>query len=309
MRRIAAVSRDGAGPCHFEDSNGDCWGGDARGVCIAPQHGASALVQHADQGRLCARDPPYGFRPMCRSAGKERSLKMLRDLRDPARCHYTSCAVVGASGTLLGARLGHEIDKHDAVIRVNFAPDGVMASRNKHAPHSHAPTWLADIGARTTWRVMTMEGYGYLSHYPRFWLKPPRGHGESEDMSEIPQRPLLAVSCHVPTTSMGRCRVERLEQVFAHKWSASYLINPVLLDEVRREYFPNVRNQKTLSTGMTAIAFAQQLCGQVHLYGFGNGSCEDACYHFYDCGPTAGSAGLKQFVLELLPIHTIPSPL
>jgi len=35
---------------------------------------------------------------------------------------------------------------------------------------------------------------------------------------------------------------------------------------------------------MTAIGFARQLCGETHLYGFGNGSCGGQCYHFYDCG-------------------------
>jgi len=285
----------GSMPCHFEDSTGNCWEPDARGVCAKPKGGgAAALVQHATQRQLCSMDPPYGFRPMCRGEGAAASLAMLRELRDPATCHYKTCALVGASGTLLGARMGREIDSHEAVIRVNFAPDGPMAQRAKHAPHSHGPTWLSDIGARTTWRVLTMEGYGYLSHYPRFWLKPPKGHGENDDMSAIPQRPLLAVSCHTPTANMGRCRVERLRQVFDHPWAASYLINPGLLDDYRRAYFANVRNQRTLSTGMTAVAFAQQLCGEVHLYGFGNGSCEDTCYHYYDCGPTAGSAGLNQ---------------
>ena len=62
-------------------------------------------------------------------------------------------------------------------------------------------------------------------------------------------------------------------RIFAHPWSASYLINPVLLDEYRQLYFRHVLNQKTLSTGMTAVAFASRLCDTVHLFGFGNGSC------------------------------------
>ena len=285
-----------AQPCHFEDSDGNCWGPEPRGVCGRPTQGATAaLAQHAEFDRLCAKDAPYGFRPMCHGADARESLQMLRGLRDPATCYYKTCALVGASGTLLGSRLGGAIDKHDAVIRINFAPDGRMAGREKHAPHSHEPTWIADVGARTTWRVLTMEGYGYLNHYPRFWLKPPKGHGSHATMAGIPQRPLLAISCHTPTQrTLGRCRVERLRQVFDHPWSASYLINPSLMDDVRQEYFQNVKNQRTLSTGMTAVAFARKLCGEVHLYGFGNGSCGDTCYHYYDCGPTAGSSGTNQ---------------
>jgi hypothetical protein len=287
--------------CHFEDSDGRCWEPEAeeRGVCGRPRGGgAAALIQHADFGELCKRDPPYGFRGLCRGPEAEvkQSLRTLRKLRDPPRCRYKTCALVGASGTLLGARLGPSIDSHEAVLRINFAPDAAMASRHVHAPHHHLPTWIADVGARTTWRILTMEGYGYLRHYSRFWLAPPRGHGAHANMSGIPQHPRLAVSCHTPTVgkSLGRCRIERIRQTFSHPWSASYLINPVLLEETRREYFQGVRNQKTLSTGMTAIAFASRLCDKVELYGFGNGSCEDSCYHYYDCGATAGSSGVNQ---------------
>ena len=174
-------------PCHFEDSDGRCWSSGSLGVCASPNHGAAALIQHADFESLCKRNSPYGFRSLCRGASSKEDLAMLRRLRDPARCHYRSCAVVGASGNLLGSRLGKSIDSHEAVIRVNLAPDGRMAPKLKGAPHRHIPTWIADVGERTSWRVLTMEGYGYLKHYPRFWLKPPLGKGRHENMSGIPQ--------------------------------------------------------------------------------------------------------------------------
>ena len=284
-------------PCHFEDSDFRCWDKAPAGICGRPPNGgAPALVQYADADQLCARDPPYGMRPMCSTDEREPGFRLLRRLRDPPRCWHPTCALVGASGTLLGARLGKEIDSHSAVIRVNFAPDGLVASRTSTAPHRHLPTWIADVGARTTWRVLTMEGYGYLRHYPRFWLQPPQGHGSHANMSGIPQHPRLAISCHTPTArnSLGRCRLDRLRQVFDHPWSASYMINPTLMDEVRATHFRGTKNQKTLSTGMTAVAFARRMCGRVHLYGFGNGSCGDQCYHYYDCGATAGSAGVNQ---------------
>jgi hypothetical protein len=108
-------------------------------------------------------------------------------------------------------------------------------------------------------------------------------------MSSIPQEPLLAVSCHVPGKTMGRCAARRLAEVFTHAHSASYLISPLLLRRVRDEHFARTRGQKTPSTGMTAIAFAQQMCGRVHLYGFGNGSCVDTCYHYYECSAEASA--------------------
>ena len=44
-------------------------------------------------------------------------------------------------------------------------------------------------------------------------------------------------------------------------------------------------------------AFASQLCEQVHIYGYGNGTCPRQCYHYYDCGENAGSAGVAQSVM------------
>ena len=129
-----------------------------RGVCTADGTGAAALVQHADFGELCRTNPPYGFRSLCRT-----DADLLRRLPDPAQCRYRSCAVVGSSGNLLGARLGASIDSHDAVIRINLAPDGTTAAGVPTAPHGHGPTWTADIGARTTFRVLTMEDYACAS--------------------------------------------------------------------------------------------------------------------------------------------------
>lgn len=43
-----------------------------------------------------------------------------------------------------------------------------------------------------------MEGYGYLTHYSRFWLAPPHGHGSHPNMSGVPQA-LLAPCRHAQT--------------------------------------------------------------------------------------------------------------
>ena len=86
-------------PCHFEDSDHRCWQPwTGRGVCAAPAAGASALVQHADQRKLCKYNPPHGFRALCRGPAANATLRMLRALRDPAVCRYRSCAVVGSGG-------------------------------------------------------------------------------------------------------------------------------------------------------------------------------------------------------------------
>lgn len=218
--------------CKFQESGGRCFTAPHRGVCARPPDGgAAALIQHADFDQLCLRNPPHGFRALCKESDGAASIRMLKGLRDPARCRYKSCALVGSGGSLLGARLGKQIDSHDAVLRINFAPDGYQAARMSTAPHTHLETWLADVGGRTTWRVMAMEGVGYLTHYSRFWLQPPKGHGTHANMSGVPQEPLLAIACHTPTNGVGRCRGERLSQTFAHAESSSYLVNPLLLHQ------------------------------------------------------------------------------
>ena len=133
------------------------------GVCTPPPDGsASALVQHAEMAKLCRFHPPEGFRALCKDQG---AVPLLKGLANPRVCKYRSCAIVGSGGSLLGARQGKEIDSHHAVIRLNLAPDASSASKTRTAPHRHLPTWVADVGSRTTWRVMAMEGYGYLNHY------------------------------------------------------------------------------------------------------------------------------------------------
>ena len=141
--------------CHFEDSMATA--GSRRQGAAADPH--SSWRWPSNRGlQLCEHDPPYGFRALCTGPDAQAGLRAIRRLRDPAKCKYKTCALVGASGTLLGARLGKSIDAHDAVLRINFAPDGPMAARTSTAPHRHLPTWIADVGARTTWRILTMEG-------------------------------------------------------------------------------------------------------------------------------------------------------
>ena len=64
-----------------------------------------------------------------------------------------------------------------------------------------------------------------------------------------------------------------------------------MLQQTQRRYFSGVQHQQVPSTGMTAIAFAEQMCDSIDLYGFGNGSCPGQCYHYYDCGPASGGGG------------------
>ena len=59
---------------------------------------------------------------------------------------------------------------------------------------------------------------------------------------------------------------------------------PLLFKRWSDAHFRGVRGQRVLSTGMYAIALASQLCGETHIYGFGNGSCLRQC-----CAPPTRS--------------------
>ena len=106
-RGASGIRNVGSGRvCHFEDSDGNCWEPGDKGVCGRPRNGgASALIQHADFSKLCEHDPPYGFRPLCMGSDRAASLRVLRNFRDPPRCRYKTCALLGASGTPRGIQL------------------------------------------------------------------------------------------------------------------------------------------------------------------------------------------------------------
>ena len=198
---------------------------------------------------------------------------------------YADCAVVGSGGILLGSSKGREIDGREAVFRINRAPTnrevqhGEAADSIEQAPISvQSPSldYSVDVGKRTTWRVTHMDEFTYTPQYPRNWL---RTHSS---MAGTPRTPLYAISCNKPFD--GRCRPERLEQVFGRNGSAAnHLISPALVRSVARN-FVGVK-QKSPTTGMVAITLARKLCRRVHVYGFSDGTCPGACYHYFDRMP------------------------
>ena len=168
---------------------------------------------------------------------------------------------------MLGSNKGREIDSREAVFRIHGAP-------TTHKIPSL--DYSVDVGERTTWRVTHMNTFSYLPQYPPNWL---RSHSS---MAGMPRTPLYAISCNRPFD--GRCRPERLEQVFGRNGSAAnHLISPALVRSVARN-FVGVK-QKSPTTGMVAITLARKLCRRVHVYGFSDGTCPAACYHYFDRMP------------------------
>eukprot|EP00191_Tetraselmis_sp_GSL018_P009108 CAMPEP_0177615582 /NCGR_PEP_ID=MMETSP0419_2-20121207/23543_1 /TAXON_ID=582737 /ORGANISM="Tetraselmis sp., Strain GSL018" /LENGTH=507 /DNA_ID=CAMNT_0019113271 /DNA_START=428 /DNA_END=1951 /DNA_ORIENTATION=- len=64
----------------------------------------------------------------------------------PDLADFSTCAIVGSSGTLKGSRLGGEIDNHTAVIRFNDAPTS---------------GYEADVGSKTTLRLQNNMYCGF----------------------------------------------------------------------------------------------------------------------------------------------------
>ena len=199
---------------------------------------------------------------------------------------YADCAVVGSGGILLGSRKGREIDSREAVFRINRSPVTEKANTNL-GPIS---TWSSrfdysvDVGSRTTWRVTHMDEFAYLPQYPKNWL---RTHSS---MAGTPSTPLYAVNCNTPFD--GRCHHKRLEQVFGSMRNgsgANHLISPALVRSVAHD-FDGVR-QRSPTTGMVAITLARKLCRTVHVYGFSDGTCPGACYHYFDEMPCKFNEG------------------
>lgn len=244
------------------------------------------FVQHASTPELCARKPPFGLRQLCAVDGMA---AFLRSAPDPDVCSYATCAVVGASSNLVGARYGTQIDRHDAVIRVNQAPAGNSVRLWATGAGRSRKAWQADLGVRTTWRVMNVEVYSQQRFYPRRYLAPPVGRGSARDMSAAPREPRVAFYCIIP--AVGRCSAYTLRHTLDPALNASaYMLNPALLWRYQQAWFGAVP-QMAPSTGMAAVAMALAMCGAVTLYGFGNGSCAHGCYHYYeDCHDRAAAA-------------------
>ena len=142
--------------------------------------------------RLLAESAPFGMRMGGKS--ERESLQTLRryqrNLSQPLKCAYATCAVVGSAGSLRGTDFGAAIDAHAAVIRVNAAPV---------RGHEEA------VGRRTTWRV-------HNSEKPYF-------------MASLGHRELQLVVCHMQW--IGACQHLAFGGAFAE--TASLVLPPPIV--------------------------------------------------------------------------------
>ncbi|QDZ23714.1 sialyltransferase [Chloropicon primus] len=71
---------------------------------------------------------------------------------------YKTCALVGNSGTNIGTGQGEDIDRHDAVIRINYAP---------------TKRFEYDVGNKTTFDIANKENCLKLAKGDHKWRRPP----------------------------------------------------------------------------------------------------------------------------------------
>ena len=199
--------------------------------------------------RLCARSLPWGLVAGNATACLEAVRSLQRGLaeaplalggRAQRPSSSSSCAVVGNSGTLLGARHGELIDSHTHVIRFNAAPTGGV--------------WSADVGNRSTIRILSAIT---TSMRDPWHPKDTRQSGAA-----------LLVHCRLPR---GRC--------LSHGTGAGdgngrprHLINPLFVkdewDALVRTH-PPAHHSALPSAGFVGIAIALRLCVRTSIFGFG----------------------------------------
>jgi beta-galactoside alpha-2,3-sialyltransferase (sialyltransferase 4B) len=206
-------------------------------------------------------------------------LAFLSSRRDPARCQYSSCAVVGASGRMIGAGYGPLIDSHDAVFRVNSAPDGEQVNLLAAGTARSREAWVADIGVRTTWRVLNSGREPLLRNGStlRNGSMPMAGDGSAR-----PSAPHSGLYCFEPEEPVF-CTAAALRQALGDAHTDVHMINPTLLLDYHGRYFMTATHHRTPTTGFAAIALALEMCSETHVYGFGDGrDCgSGVCYHYY----------------------------
>jgi hypothetical protein len=176
----------------------------------------------------------------------------------------TSCAVVGASGNLLGSGLGDEIDGHDVVLRINLAPTrGFETDVGRRTTHYLVTQWI--LG-------MVIDGKGHENVSPdldgrlqsladgAYWLLVYRPFDGPVAMEELlRQLPLLAERPHpIPR---DRARLVHPEfSLLAGSWKIGLDEDP--------------------STGLLGILFAAHACDSVDVYGFGPDARGQHSYYY-----------------------------
>ncbi|KAK3277448.1 hypothetical protein CYMTET_14553, partial [Cymbomonas tetramitiformis] len=228
--------------------------------------------------------------------------------------HYNTCAIVANGGVMLAAKDGPEIDKHDAVFRINYAPVSGPASTG-HDLSTH-------VGRRTTFDFVNRPNANMLLTGGHRWRAFP-GDAKPGKAGKTAKPPIV-VLCE--TIDRDARREQFLPLMQRNPGKDIYMINPQLiytfrfvwheLRKVVERRHKNANYNDKPMTGWTTVMMALQMCSQVDLYGFQpyRGSAKEL-YHYFD----SQAASLKvhsfdlayemlQLLGERLPVRLMAPP-
>ena len=233
------------------------------------------------------------------------------DSRDDAR--HASCAIVGNGGTMKGSGFGSEIDQHDAVFRINYAP---------------ARGFGRDVGSVTTYDFVNKENCMKLARGEHRWRHPKstlvmwEAHSRSIRNQvylkilknrEVEGRTLWLLSPAVVSTSrMIWLKVKGEIENEIHD-VRRYMAAGMHFNHTRYSTFVMKKAKKLGAwgpgqekftfhnkpmTGMVTLFFGIQLCNSIDLYGFEPFTGESRFpYHYFDS--RAGMVNVHSFDMAL----------
>ena len=208
-----------------------------------------------DAARLLRHPPPFGYQFPRVTLASVRARQ--RNATVPTERRFRSCAVVGNSGTLRLRKLGHEIDQHDAVFRVNHAPPPQQSGGKQLVP------WT---GERTTWRIVTSRWFDEAKRDP------------SQRILAVCDRPFI-YSCQNILFENGPVRL-------VHN------VNPRFYAAVRRQ----AGKSRIPLAGLVATGLALRTCDSVDVYGLSTMQHDErrkpgaprVCGYYWTCSGAPG---------------------
>jgi len=191
------------------------------------------------------------------------------DMRILRRYNFTSCAVVGNSGSLLNSSFGTAIDSHNIVLRINQAPPGL--DNNRYKRH---------VGLRTTFRLINTRwtgkyGITYYVDEGRLPLE------QSVTVIVTRARPHLYDS-FVQTLKKARSDVSVL-YLSSRVVGAAHRLLTGYRGRLNSSGVGPFEGGDTPSSGFLAVYLMMQACKSVTVYGFGlddeSGKAQE--YHYF----------------------------
>ena len=234
---------------------------------------------------------------------------------EDVKVRYSSCAIVGNSGSMLNRDYGHDIDAHEVVYRFNQAPvkgyEKHVGSRSTH--ESLNGYWVKQVlderrGFKWNWRSRDTE-------IVVFELFEPGAFGWKAKSQIIEKDQWWRQSyVRLKQKHQGR-KITALSPYFV---SWSYQMYRDLRRRFQRSRLGRYPGEKPMS-GFYAFFFALQVCDEVDIYGFapwrdpldkhlpkGVPIISTDKYHYFDSAkprPGSHSFDLALYIYKLFAIH------